>query len=167
MILRPAEPADAMSVARVHVRGWQVGYKGLLPDEYLESLKPEDRARRYNFGSTDLLVPQTLVAVEAGEICGFATTGPARDPDTKGCGEVLALYVDPERWACGIGTSLLGAARERLVDTGFRSAVLWVMVGNLRAERFYQKDRWAPDGAHRTESVWGAVADEVRYRRDL
>ncbi|MBV8804022.1 MAG: hypothetical protein JO042_03220, partial [Sinobacteraceae bacterium] len=55
-------------MACVHVRGWQVGYKGLLPDEYLASLKPEDRARRYNFGSTDPLLPQTLVAVEAGEI---------------------------------------------------------------------------------------------------
>ena len=167
MILRPAEPADAMGVARVHVRAWQVGYKGLLPDNYLETLKPEDRARRYNFGSTDPLVPATLVAVEAGEISGFATTAPARDPDAKGCGEVFALYVDPDRWARGIGASLIGAARERLLDMGFRSAVLWVMAGNVRAERFYRRDQWVPDGARRTESVWGAVADELRYRRDL
>ena len=36
MLLRPAEPADAMDVARVHVRAWQVAYRNLLPDEYLD-----------------------------------------------------------------------------------------------------------------------------------
>jgi hypothetical protein len=36
MLLRPAEPADAMAVARVHVRAWQIAYRTLLPDEYLD-----------------------------------------------------------------------------------------------------------------------------------
>ena len=39
MLLRPAEPADAMGVARVHVRAWQVAYRNLLPDDYLDSLQ--------------------------------------------------------------------------------------------------------------------------------
>jgi hypothetical protein len=34
-------------VALVHVRAWQVGYRNLLPDEYLDGLWPEERARRY------------------------------------------------------------------------------------------------------------------------
>jgi hypothetical protein len=40
-------------------------------------------------------------------------------------------------------------------------------VGNVRAERFYRIDRWAPDGRHRTESVWGVTVDEIRYQRTL
>jgi hypothetical protein len=39
MFLRRAEPADAMEVARVHVRSWQVAYRGLLPDAYLDGLR--------------------------------------------------------------------------------------------------------------------------------
>lgn len=39
MELRPALPADALAVARVHVRAWQVGYRGLLPAAYLDSLR--------------------------------------------------------------------------------------------------------------------------------
>ena len=39
MFLRPAEPDDAMEVARVHVRSWQAGYRGLLPDAYLDGLR--------------------------------------------------------------------------------------------------------------------------------
>ena len=32
-----------MAVARVHVRSWQVGYRGLLPDAYLDGLRAEER----------------------------------------------------------------------------------------------------------------------------
>jgi GNAT superfamily N-acetyltransferase len=167
MFLRPAQPSDAIAVARVHVRAWQVGYRNLLPDGYLDGLRPEERAQRYNFANPDPLQPATIVAVVAEEICGFATTAPARDRDAADGGELWALYVDPERWGRGIGAALLAAARARLLDLGFRHAVLWVMAGNARAERFYRSDGWAPDGLRRTEPVWGVVADEIRYRRAL
>jgi hypothetical protein len=95
MLFRAAELADAMAVARVHVRSWQVAYRDLLPDEYLDQLRPEDRAQRYDFATTDPQRPQTIVAVETGLIRGFATTAPSRDPDMVGYGELCALYVDP------------------------------------------------------------------------
>lgn len=95
MALRTAQPADAAAVAAVHVRSWQVGYRGLLPDEYLDGLRPEDRARRYTFGERDPGDPETIVAVERGAICGFATIGSGGDDDPPGAGQLLALYVDP------------------------------------------------------------------------
>src|SRR5882724_4717212 len=55
--LRHAEPSDAMAVAQVHVRSWQVAYRKLMPDEYLDQLRPEDRAQEYNFGNLDPLQP--------------------------------------------------------------------------------------------------------------
>ena len=100
-------------------------------------------------------------------IHGFATTAPSRDPDQMEHGELCALYVDPKQWGRGIGIALVSAARARLFGLGFRNAVLWVLAGNVRAERFYQIDRWAPDGLRRTDSVWGITVDEVRYHRGL
>lgn len=47
--VRGAVAADAMAIAGVHVRSWQEGYRGLLPDEYLNGLRAEDRASRYRF----------------------------------------------------------------------------------------------------------------------
>ena len=168
MLLRPAEPADAMAVARVHVRAWQAAYRNLLPAEYLDSLKPEDRSQRYTFGGTDPRQPMTTVAVDdRGTICGFATTCAARDGDVPGYGELAAIHVDPDCWGRGVGVALLAASRAFLLDSGFSRAILWVLVGNTRAERFYLKDGWAPDGTQRTDTVWGVQVNDLRYRRTL
>ena len=78
-----------------------------------------------------------------------------------------ALYVDPERWGCGVGKALMSVAREHLSQSGFRNALLWVLVGNVRAERFYRLDGWMPDGMRRTATVWGITVDEIRFRREL
>jgi GNAT superfamily N-acetyltransferase len=111
--------------------------------------------------------PQTIVAIEAGEIRGFATTAPSRDADLAGYGELFALYVDPDYWGRGIGVALVSAARERLAALGFENALLWVLMGNVRADRFYRNDQWAPDGLERTDTVWGVTVKERRYRRKL
>ncbi len=156
-----------MDVARVHVRSWQAAYRELLPDDYLDRLRPEDRAQRYIFGSLDPRQPATIVAEEAGVIQGFATNAPTQDADAADHGELCALYVDPKLWNSGIGAALVKVARERLLSLGFRHALLWVLVGNTRAQRFYRTDQWVPDGSRRTDSVWSIAVDEVRYRRDL
>jgi GNAT superfamily N-acetyltransferase len=134
MLLRTATPDDAWEVASVHVRSWQVGYRGLMPDEYLDALRPEDRAKRYTFGSSNPLQLATIVAVDEGVICGFATTGPAWSTDGHWIGELHALYVDPPSWGLGVGRALIAAAREYLCSQDFTEACLWVLVGNDRAE---------------------------------
>jgi ribosomal protein S18 acetylase RimI-like enzyme len=154
-----------MEVARVHVRSWQAAYRELLPDDYLDQLRPEDRAHSYDFASLDPLKPRTIVGVQEGVIYGFATTAPSRDLDLPDHGELCALYVDPAQWGRGIGAALVTAARARLFELGFRKAFLWVVADNVRAERFYQMDRWASDGVSRTDSVWAVTVNEVRYQR--
>jgi CheY-like chemotaxis protein len=62
MLLRPAEPEDAIAVARVHVRSWQAAYRTLLPHDYLDQLRPQDRAKTYDFASLD---PVEFVATRA------------------------------------------------------------------------------------------------------
>ena len=167
MLLHVAQPEDALAVARVHVRSWQAAYRGLLPDEYLQQLRPEDRARNYDFATDDPLKPQTMVGVEDGVIAGFVTTGPWRDVSLPGYGELLALYVDPAHWGRGLGVELVSAARRRLFDGGFRFAALWLLAGNVRADRFYLRDGWMPDGEEKTDVLWGVTVNECRYRRQL
>lgn len=156
-----------MDVARIHVCAWQVAYRTLLPQEYLDRLRPEDRAESYDFSSRDPSSPKTVVAVDEDRMLGFATFAPSRDSDLASHGEVYALYVHPEYWGRGIGLALIQDARARLFARGFRRALLWVLSGNLRAEGFYQKDQWILDGMQRRDTVWGVQVDEVRYQREL
>jgi GNAT superfamily N-acetyltransferase len=164
-MLRQAEPEDAMAVARVHVRAWQVGYRGLLPEEYLNHLRPEEWALRYDFASLDPLKPRTIVEVEGGAVRGFATTMPSRDADLPEHGELCALYVDPVCWGRGFGVELMAAARAQLLESGFRCGVLWVLAGNERAARFYRRNGWVPDGRCKTDFMHGVEVNEVRYQR--
>ncbi|HTU49844.1 MAG TPA: GNAT family N-acetyltransferase [Acidobacteriaceae bacterium] len=170
MLLRPAQPEDALAVAGVHVRSWQAAYRNILPDDYLNQLRPEDRAAKYDFATRDPLKPRTIVAVEEGKpsaIYGFATTMPVTDSDMPGYGELCALYVDPQHWGKGLGVALVSAAREQMFEQGFGKAILWVLTGNVRAERFYQNDSWTADGVRRKATVWGIEVDEIRYARQL
>jgi GNAT superfamily N-acetyltransferase len=111
--------------------------------------------------------PATIVAVDDGLICGFATTGPAQDGPVPSAGLVHALYVEPTLWRRGVGRLLMAEARTRLQRHGFLEGLLWVLVGNDRAQRFYRADGWLPDGSRRDREVWGIIVDEMRYRRPL
>lgn len=144
-----------------------MAYRGLLFDDYLDDLQPEVWATRYTFGDVDPQRPATVVALDGDAICGFATTGPSRDDDGQGTGELVALYVDPDRWGAGVGRALIHEARARLVSQGYAEASLWVLAGNERAERFYRSDGWAPDGSRRPAMVAGFSVEDIRYRRPL
>jgi GNAT superfamily N-acetyltransferase len=167
ILIRDAQPPDAMEIASVHVRSWRVGYRGLIPDAFLARLSAEERARRYSLGSSDPAEPHTIVAILEGAIVGFATVGPSRDEDVRDAGELLALYVDPSAWRTGVGRLLLTRALSDLRARGFTEAILWVLRGNVPAQSLYDADGWRHDGSSRRESPWGIEAEVVRYRRAL
>jgi ribosomal protein S18 acetylase RimI-like enzyme len=170
--IRAATPDDAASIAIVHVRSWQVAYRGQLPDELLDNLSVEQRTRWWaeGFWSKDIAHRRLLVAEADGSIRGFAVVGPRRDESaTDATGELYAIYVDPDVWTQGIGRHLMERAVDELRSAGFAEATLWVLETNERARRFYEIAGWQTDGARRVERLreGGVEAVEVRYRRDL
>lgn len=162
--VRAAVPADAHEVACLHARSWRVAYRGLIAQEYLNSLTPEVLATRYTFGRVGLRVPATMVAFDGSAIRGFATTGLSRDRDLPNFGELMAIYVDPAYVGAGVGGALMTAARERLRLVGVTGAVLWVLDANTRARHFYERHGWWADGACRTEVFGDETLRLARYR---
>jgi GNAT superfamily N-acetyltransferase len=161
--VREATAEDSMAVADVHVRGWQEGYRGLLAQDFLDGLSVQEWAGRFSFEAMDLSGPYTLVAVDRGAICGHVTIGRSRDLDLAASAEVWAVYVDPRRWAGGIGRALIDGARERLARAGYDRAFLWTLSANAQARRFYERVGWRTDGRQRTIVIGGRPADEVSY----
>ena len=162
--VRAAVAGDAYDVACVHVRSWQSAYRGLIAQEYLDSLEPEAWASRYTFGRMGIQLPSTLVAVDGSTICGLVTTGLCRDVDLSNCGELMAIYVDPAYVRAGVGRLLITAARDRLRGVGVTQAVLWVLDGNVGARRFYERDGWRFDGTCRTVTFANLPVQQLRYR---
>jgi ribosomal protein S18 acetylase RimI-like enzyme len=168
--VRDAQPDDAVAVAELHIRAWQAGYRGLIADEQLAGLRVDEYVARYTFAAGDpaaVAATPTLLAVDGAVVRGFVAVGASPDDDTRDLGQVLALYVDPPSWRTGIGRVLLHRAHVRLRALGFDEAVLWVLVGNDRAPRFYEAGGWRADGARRHEEVRGVQLGELRYRRVL
>ena len=165
--VREATVNDTTAVAQVHVRSWQVAYRGLMADEYLDQLTVEERATRYRFGSGDVTTLRTIVAIDDGSLLGFATFGLLREVDLPETGEIFALYVDPDCWRHGIGTTLITSAWKSLRAMSISKVLLWVLEGNDHATRFYESQGWTADGLRRQIEVWGVSVNELRFSRSL
>jgi len=165
---RPAGPSDADAIARVHVTAWQAAYRDLLPSDVLAALSVERRAARWaaDLAGATATVTVTRVALEDGQVCGFASVGPCRDPDLRDSGawELYAIYLAPTAWGRGIGRDLLAAAL-REVPAGVPVVSLWVLEGNARGRRFYEAAGFVADGRRQMIEIGGVTVPEVRYVR--
>ncbi|HYL24569.1 MAG TPA: GNAT family N-acetyltransferase [Burkholderiales bacterium] len=168
LTLREATRADARAIAEIHVAAWRAAYRDLMPQSYLESLSIDERARMWEKTIASAGPAQLALAEFDGELAGFCLYGPTRDREATDVAEIYAVNVHPARWRQGAGRLLCAhalreaAAREHTVMT------LWVISGNGRARRFYQRLGFATDGAARINTqLVGSPFDEVRYRRAI
>ncbi|MBR7677783.1 GNAT family N-acetyltransferase [Streptomyces daliensis] len=166
---------DSAAVAELTVRGWQHAYAGLMPQGYLDAMSAEESAvrRREIFAATLGRVSNLVAEDAAGTVTGWAAVGPYRQGTGAGAtaadddAELYAVYVRPELIGTGTGRALMDAALERARARGFRRMLLWVVTGNARARRFYERAGFTADGAESTYEVDGTPVPEIRYGRAL
>jgi GNAT superfamily N-acetyltransferase len=169
MSTRLARASDARAIAAVHVRSWQAAYRGLIPQDYLDSLDPDQRRAGWDRALSTADWPRrgVLVAEQADEVVGFASICPTRDDDLDPArvGEVTAIYLLSEAWGSGLGRQLMTDALAAITEAGFGEAALWVLDTNERARSFYEAGGWSADGAVKQDTRAGFTLNEVRYRR--
>lgn len=164
--IRPAAGADLAAIGQVHTRARGVAYKDIVPADALRSVSADALARwwrerwTYERDTHRLAVAQDA----AGTVLGFTYVGPSTSP---GAGELYAIHVDPERQGTGVGRALMAAALTSLGEQAVSRAVLWVLVDNAPARRFYERGGWRDDGASRTAPLGPAMTDQVRYWHPL
>ena len=163
---RPATSGDANAIGRVQVETWTIAYADLLPRETIEAFDVSARQEMWREGLGRAPRPgsATFVALVEDEVVGFATVGAAWSEE--GTGELYAIYVDPSHWGRGTGRALIERAEASLRESGFPKALLWVLEGNERAERFYRVAGWEHDG-QKEDDFQGAIVTELRYRKRL
>ncbi len=142
--------------AYVHYKSWQETYAGLVSDEYLSATtleKCEKLAHRFP--------NDTLIAKSGDKVIGFISYGVCRNDDTQG--EVYAIYVLKEYHGSPVGYELMKAAVQALSD--YNKIAVWVLKGNDRAIRFYERYGFIPDGAEQALNLSGDVT-EIRMILD-
>jgi GNAT superfamily N-acetyltransferase len=164
--VREATVADADAIGRVQVETWRTAYARLLPRETIDAFDVGARQAMWREGLARTPQPgsATFVALVEDKVVGFTTVGASHSED--GTGELYAIYVDPLRWGSGAGRALIERAEASLRESGFPSALLWVLEGNERAERFYRAAGWEHDG-EKEDDFQGAAVIELRYRKQL
>jgi GNAT superfamily N-acetyltransferase len=133
-------------MARVHVKSWQETYRGLKSGWVLDA--PDFVERRERFWTAALsderfASNRAAVAELGGEIVGIASAGPASGADSPDDWQLYVLYV-----LYLLALHHGSGAGQRLIDEvlGDRAAILWVADPNPRAQAFYRKNGFAPDG---------------------
>jgi GNAT superfamily N-acetyltransferase len=138
MNVRPAQVADADAIARVHVASWRTTYRGLLPDDFLDSLDAKTYAERW---SRILAEGSSRVYVASGgdEVVGFASGGRERAGESGFAGELYAIYVLQEAQGGGHGRRLVEAVVGGLRELGLPDMIVWVLRDNAGARQFYER----------------------------
>lgn len=130
--LRPAQPADAASVAAIWRQGWADGHLGYVPDALVAVRTDESFLVR-----ASQRVDDTTVATVDDEVVGFVMV--VDD-------EVEQVYVASSHRGTGVADRLLADAESRIAAHGHRRAWLAVVAGNARARAFYERMGWDDDG---------------------
>lgn len=171
MLLRQATAADAPIISLIHASSWRSAYRGLLPQDYLDSI-----ADTRWVGIFEKLLPEgktrALLACEEQTVCGCISFGEltgmeGAPPPPVGWGYVLTLYVHPDHTQKGYGTALLRAAEDSLRLQGYTHSFLYVLDTNLIARRFYEKSGYTWDGTGIDCPVGTATVRDLRYVKEL
>ncbi|MCW6008408.1 GNAT family N-acetyltransferase [Micromonospora sp. CPCC 205371] len=165
VVIRAGAEDDLAAIGELHFRSRVAAYSGFVPVDDLTAMPAgamvDYWVERWRYEQGD---HQLTVAELGGVVVGFTYIGPDAEPDT---GILNAIHVDPDRVGSGVGRVLMRDALAKLAASGWRRAVLWVLTGNARARRFYERGGWVPDGVEREDHIGTALVRHMRYSRPL
>ncbi|NEU55729.1 GNAT family N-acetyltransferase [Halorussus sp. MSC15.2] len=158
MEIREATENDIPTIRTVAREAWTEAYADAVPESVVESAVSEWYAEETMSRIIADDEQVCLVATdEDGDIVGFS-----HGATDDGAGDVLRLYVHPDRWNEGIGTAVLEAMEERLTAMGAETIQAMVLAENEMGNAFYEDHGFEKtdeaetqlDGATRTENVY-------------
>lgn len=159
---------DSLQVATIHTLSWQWAYKGIIDQNFLDSLDIQKRAENWKAGVESGNKAIRLVVEYEGEIVGFASglenRRTAEMPDCDA--ELWAIYVHPHKVNLGAGNALVTEFKKELKALGKKKFCIWALKDNQQARFFYEKQGGVLS-AERTFEIAGQSLPEVGYKFSL
>lgn len=115
--IRSAHVADMAAVGEIVAESWRQTFQSLLPRDVLSSITPEAQKARHErtFVRDEV---HYHIASKAGEVIGFASWGPGRDPGFSMPYELYAIYLRPKSERQGIGRLLFESVIANITTLG-------------------------------------------------
>lgn len=82
--------------------------------------------------------------------------------ENKNCAEIIAIYLLPEFWHCGLGEEMMKFSLERFRNFSAKEIVIWVLEKNTKARKFYEKFGFLPSGNKKILKIENAI--EIEYK---
>ena len=131
MQIRPATPSDFVEIAKIHIESWQDAYADDLPGEFIKQKVIPVLTRHWR--SIEIQENDIILVAELESMVGFAAVWCR--PDAY----IDNLHVRPSHRSKNIGSALMRALTETLINKGHKSAYLYAFETNQRAIQFYER----------------------------
>jgi len=138
ILIRNIEEKDIKDVVKIQVTSWQNTYKGIIDDDFLDSMDineiTERREKDYHKGGF-------IVVIENNEIIGFSryvdTNQFTPEYDDVDC-EIIALYVRLDKKHRGIGKRMFNYIVKELKQKDKKRMIIWCLKENYPSRKFYE-----------------------------
>ena len=155
MTFRNASPEDASAIAALHTLSWQLNYRGIWSDEYLDSNLLDERKIYWKKKLTHPKdIPFVLLAEEGKKLCCFVC---AFANHSEKWGTLIDnIHVNQSFQNRGIGFQLMQAVAIWINHQNLEpKCYLWVLDKNEAGIRFYQRHGGVEVERFMTESPGG------------
>lgn len=162
--IREASTGDTEVISTIGVTSWQAAYRGLVPDEYLDSLSAEEREKHL---AKSLAIPTNRFAIAEveGKSVGMICFYPLCNEKSAGVEwELEAIYLLPQYWNKGIGRALIQYAFQYMIVNNAYVCNLWVLADNQRARKFYESMGMTFSGIEKTVTIGYKDLMAVNYQ---
>lgn len=157
--IRKAAISDAAIIGCIGVKSWQSAYRGIVSDHFLDNMSVEMRTERVlnSIRSGNIFAVAEKDDITIGMICFFPSDS------VKRIWEIGAIYVLPEYWHYGAGSSLINYAFDKMTVEKVKSCFVWVFDDNNLGRGFYKKMKFNPTGDEKMLELEGIKYKAIKY----
>lgn len=136
--IRPARINDALQITTIGYNCWQDSYKGILPDQFLQSINLQQQIKRtevaINNDSTHFIVASN----SNDSIVGYCSFGPSKRSIFPSHYEIHSIFLMQKERSKGLGSLLLYEAELRMISE--KPVAVKIIKGNLKAIKFFNSN---------------------------
>lgn len=149
---------NASGASHIYALSWKAAYNTIIPKDYLDNLSLERWTPLLKNSPFD-----GYIVEEDSTYVATSSISKGRDKLYSDWGEIISIYVLPSYYHKGYGKFLLDYVMNKLFDKGYQKIYLWVLVENMVARSFYEKNGFSFNGDKAKIVIGGKELTELRY----